>query len=216
MSEEKIVIAIAREFGSGGHEVGKILAENLNLDFYDAEILNKVAEKTGYHKEYIRENEEKIPGFSFSNLITGIEAYQASPFDQVQIEEHKYIEELGEKGNCVIVGRGADYILEGNPNAISVFLFAPIEARLKRIKNHQAVYHVSEEDAAASDAALLKQIKSVDKQRRKYYEFYTDNKWGARDEYDLLINTERAGIEGAAKIIETYIKESRGQNISNS
>ncbi|MBQ0004339.1 MAG: cytidylate kinase-like family protein [Clostridiales bacterium] len=210
MDKKKTIVTIAREFGSGGHEIGQKLAMDLGLKFYDNELICKAAEKTGYHEDYIRDNEEKAPSYTISSVFSAVDVFQSSPFDKIQIEEHRLIEELGEEGDCVIVGRGADYILQDTQH-VSIFIFAPIEDRLERIKMNQEKYHV--EQALPSDAVLLKQIKQVDKQRRRYYEFYTDNKWGARDVYDLLINTSKTGIDGAVKIIETYIKESRDKNL---
>lgn len=212
MEKRDIIVTIAREFGSGGHEIGQIIAKDLGLDFYDGEIISEAASRSGYHIDYVREHEEKAPSFTISSIFTPVDTYQSSPFDKIQIEEHKFIRELGEKGGCVIVGRGADYILEDMQH-VSVFLFAPIEDRLERVKQRSSTYRLEEEAKAQSDAALLKEIKHMDKQRRKYYEFYTDNRWGARDTYDLLINTSKTGIDGAAKIIETYITECKDKNL---
>ncbi len=209
MDNKHMVVTIAREFGSGGHEIGQIIANDLGLDFYDGEIIAQAAKRSGYHEDYIRENEEKAPGLTFSSVFTPIDTFQETPIDKIQVEESKLIRELGEKGACVIVGRGADYILNDMQH-VSVFLFAPIEDRLERVKQRSTTYHLEEEK---NDAALLKEIKQMDKQRRKYYEFYTDFKWGARDTYDLLINTSRTGIEGAAKIIETYILECKDKDL---
>lgn len=209
---DKIIVTIAREFGSGGHEVGRRIAEELGLKFYDHDLISRAAEKTGYHVDYIRENEEKAPSYTMSSIFSAIDVYQASPSDKIQMEEHRIIEEIGREGNCVIVGRAADYILEDLQH-VSIFIFAPIEERMKRIKAQTAEYHVASDFDVDNDAALLKSIKQIDKQRRRYYEFYTENKWGSRDVFDLLINTSRTGIDGAVKIIETYIKESKDKNL---
>ena len=209
-SKKHMVVTIAREFGSGGHEIGQIIAKDLGLDFYDGEIIKEAASRSGYHEDYVRENEEKAPSFA-SSMFSPVDTFQSHPSDQIQIEEHKFIKELGEKGGCVIVGRGADYILNDIQH-VSVFLFAPINDRLERVKQQASTYMI-DENKAHSDAAILKSIKTMDKQRRKYYEFYTDFRWGARDTYDLLINTSRTGIDGAAKIIETYILECKDKNL---
>ena len=205
--KESIIVTLDREFGSGGHEVGKYLADKLGLDFYDDEFIAEAAAKTGFHEEYIRRNEENVPSVSMGSLFGGVDIFHSSPADQIQAEEVRVIKEIAEKGNCVIIGRAADYILKDTVH-VSIFVYAPLEARIQRIKSRQGLYHLDE-----SDASIEKTIKAVDKQRKRYYEFYTDNKWGARDSYDLLINTSRTGIDGAGMIIETYIKECRGKDI---
>lgn len=209
MEKRDMVVTIAREFGSGGHEIGQIIANDLGLDFYDGEIISQAAKRSGYHEDYVREHEEKVEVLSFSSIFNPVDSYQSTPLEKIQIEEHKLIKELGDKGGCVIVGRGADFILNDIQH-VSVFLFAPIEDRLERVKQRSATYRLESEQ---NDATLLKEIKQMDKQRRKYYEFYTDFKWGARDTYDLLINTSKTGIDGAAKIIETYILECKDKDL---
>lgn len=212
MDNKNIIITINREFGSGGHEIGEKLAKELGLDFYDKEIICKAAENTGYHEDYVRDNEEKAPHYTIGSVFSAVDTLQASPFDSIQAEEHRLIREIGEKGNCVIVGRAADSIL-ADLQHVSVFIYAPIEDRLQRIKLKPESYPCSELNGATNDSALIKSIKQVDKNRRRYYEFYTDNKWDSKDVYDLLINSSRTGIEGAVKIIETYIRESRDKNL---
>lgn len=210
--EKKLVVTINREFGSGGHEIGRKIAEDLGLKFYDREIISKAAESTGYHEDYVRDNEEKAPSYTISSVFSAVDTLQASPYDKIQMEEHRLIREIGEEGNCVIVGRAADYILSDIQHA-SVFIFAPIEDRLERVRTKTSEYPLNENFDKQNSNAILKSIKQVDKQRRRYYEFYTDNRWGSRDVYDLLINTGRTGIDGAVKIIETYLKESIDKNI---
>ena len=205
---DNLIVTIDREFGSGGHEVARRLADRLGLKLYDDEIIAKAAEKTGYREEYIKSNEEKAPEFSIAGIFSAVDI-QASPFVKVQEEEFNIIREIASEGGCVIVGRAADYILS-NERHVSIFLFAPIEDRVKR-KLALAAMDPSAE--VPDEAAMEKQIKAVDKQRRRYYEFYTDNKWGGRETYDHLINTGRSGINGAVDIIEAYIKGGKDKDI---
>lgn len=204
----KIIVTIGREYGSGGHEIGKRLAAELGVKFYDTEFIRLAVKKTGFHEDYVKNNEEKAPDFAASALFSGIEIYQPSPYDKIQAEEYKIIREIASKDSCVIVGRGADYILSDHSHA-SVFLFAPLEDRVKR----KLALLAGEEAKKTTPAQMEKIVKQMDKQRRRYYEYYTDTKWGARDSYDLLINTSRAGIDGAVKIIKTYIESSRGESM---
>ena len=207
--EDKIIVTIDREFGSGGHEVAMRLAERLGIKFFDEEIIARAAASTGYHEEYIRDNDEKAPDLSLPTVFTGFDSFQASPFARVQEEEFNIIREIAAEGSCVIVGRAADYILSEERH-VSIFLFAPFEERVRR---KQQIHNTMEPENLFDLQTVEKQVKHIDKQRRRYYEFYTDNKWGGRDEYDLLINTSRAGVEGAVDIIEAYIKGGKDKDL---
>ena len=129
--EDKVIVTIDREFGSGGHEVAKRVADRLGIPFYDEEIIARAAEKTGYHEEYIRDNDEKAPEISFTNMFTGVDNFQSSPFAKIQEEEFNIIREIASEGSCVIVGRAADYIL-AEERHVSIFLFAPFDDRVRR------------------------------------------------------------------------------------
>ena len=207
--DHKLIITIDREYGSGGHEVGRRLAEQLGIKFYDEELIAAAASGTGYVEEYVKENDEKAPDFSFASLISSVDTFQSLPYAKIQEEQFSIIRDIAAKESCVIVGRAADYILDDEEH-ISVFIFAPIEERLKRKLELEIV---NKKEHPLGEAEMIKKIKQRDKQRRRYYEFYTDNKWGERDVYDLLINTSRAGIDGAVDIIRTYIDKSKGQDI---
>jgi cytidylate kinase len=205
---DKIIVTIDREYGSGGHEVGKRLAERLGIQFFDEELISRAAAVTGYNEDYIRNNDEKAPEYSIPSIFTGFDSYQASPFARIQEEEFKIIREIAAEDSCVIVGRAADYILS-NERHVSIFIFAPLEDRIKR--KLKVVEDLPDVEYDAN--SMEKHVKQVDKQRRKYYEFYTDNKWGGRDVYDLLINTSRAGIDGAVDIIVAYIKGGKDKDL---
>lgn len=207
--EDKLIVTIDREYGSGGHEVGRRLAEKLGIAFYDEELIERASSVTGYVTEYIKDNDEKAPDYSIASIFTGIDTFQSSPYAKIQEEQFRIIREIAAEESCVIVGRAADYILSEERH-VSIFIFAPIEERLKRKLRLEIVNRKPEPLDAA---AMEKKIKQKDRQRRRYYEFYTDNKWGDRDVYDLLINTSRAGIDGAVEIIKTYIESGKDQDI---
>ena len=212
---DRIVITLSREFGTGGHEVGRKLAEKLGIKFYDDELIKIAAEKMGFNENYVRDNEEQIPDFSFSGMFSGISAYAPSPSDQIQENQFELIREIAKDQSCVILGRAADYILQEDPDQVSVFLFAPLDARVKRLSQDTTHYKAYLPEDSYTEDQLIKAVKYIDKQRKKYYEFYTENQWGERDVYDLLINTDRTGIDGAVAVIEAYIKNARGQNITS-
>lgn len=207
--EDKVIVTIDREFGSGGHEVAKRLAERLGIAFYDEEIIARAAANTGYQEEYIRDNDEKAPELSFNTMFSGFESFQTPPFAKIQEEEFNIIREIASEGSCVIVGRAADYILSEERH-VSIFLFAPFEERVRR---KLQIHNTAEPENLYDVPTVEKAVRQIDKQRRRYYEFYTDNRWGGRDEYDLLINTSRAGVEGAVDIIEAYIKGGKGKDL---
>ena len=201
---EKIIVTIGREYGSGGHEVGKKLAKKLGIKFYDNELISIAAKEMGFHEDYIRSNDEKAPGFSA--FIGSGGAISALPSNDIQQAQFELIQKIAKNESCVIVGRAADFILEDIPHA-SIFVFAPTEERLKRIKQKSDLYSKTFPEEPKTDTDYEKILKATDKQRRKFYEYYTDKKWGSRDAYDILINTHKTGIDGAVSIIETYIKE---------
>ena len=207
--DHKLIITIDREYGSGGHEVGKRLAEQLGIKFFDEELIERAASGTGYVEEYVKENDEKAPDFSIASLISSVDTFQSLPYARIQEEQFSIIRDIASQESCVIVGRAADYILEDEEH-VSIFIFAPLEERLRRKLELEVV---NEKEHPLDEAEMTKKIKQKDKQRRRYYEFYTDNKGGERDVYDLLINTSRTGIDGAVDIIRTYIDKSRGQDI---
>jgi len=207
--KDKVIVTVDREFGSGGHEVARRLAERLGIPFYDEEIIARAAASTGYQEEYIRDNDEKAPELSFSNMFSGFDTFQTSPFAKIQEEEFNIIRELASEGSCVIVGRAADYIL-AEERHVSIFLFAPFEERVRR---KLQIHNSAEPENLVDVPTVEKAVKQIDKQRRRYYEFYTDNRWGGRDVYDLLINTSRAGVDGAVDIIEAYIRGGKDKDL---
>lgn len=205
---ENLIVTIDREYGSGGHEVARRLADRFGMKLYDDEIIAMAARKTGYRADYIKNNDETAPQLNIPSVYSGIDIFQTAPSNRIQEEEFRIIREIAAEGNCVIVGRAADYIL-ADMRHISIFIFAPVEDRIKR---KLALIDINGTEPM-TEAQMEKKVKQRDKQRRKYYEFYTDNKWGGREVYDVLINTSRSGINGAVDIIEAYIKGGKDKDI---
>ncbi|MDD3921041.1 MAG: cytidylate kinase-like family protein [Eubacteriales bacterium] len=194
------VITIGRQFGSGGHEVGRRLSERLGFAFYDKELLTHVAEKTGFHQDYLQEQDEKVHNVFFGGMMMGKHAsfYQESPSDKIFIEQSFIIKELAEKGNCIIVGRCADYILR-DMGSINLFIHAPMAERVQRKLELL-------QEPSVTAAEMEKQIRLVDKQRAQYYNYYTEQKWGRCDCYHLSIDTGKVGIDGAVNAIVAYLE----------
>ena len=195
------IITIGREFGSGGHEVGARLAERLGMKFYDKELIKIAAEKMGCCENFVENNNEKTPSI-FARSVAfsrGATTYaQLSPEDNIYVCQSLAVRELAEEGNCVIVGRCADYILRERDDVVNIFVHASIEDRVSR------KMMLSETEKSA--AVIKKEIVATDKRREKYYNFYTGNKWGKYDNYDIAINSSTLGIRGTAEMIASCVR----------
>ena len=184
------VITISREFGSGGRTIGKKVAEKLGIPCYDAEIIQKIAEESGYAKDYIREEGEYASGGWLSTVFTD-RTMGLTNQDKLWNIQSKLIEELAEKGSCVIVGRCADYILQDKANCLNVFIHANIEKRAERIVREYGEREDSPEQ----------RLKEKDKRRAAYHRFYTDMKWGYAQNYHLCLDSGELGIDKCVELI---------------
>ncbi len=190
------VICIARQFGSGGREVGQKLAAALNLRYYDKELLQVAAQKSGILEELFEKNDERpASGLLHTTLGAKVPSYAEyagfMPNDQMQNIIADVIREAADEGPCVIIGRCADYILRGREATLSVFVHAALEVRVQRI----ARLHNLDEDAARS------LIRKTDRSRANYYSYYTDRDWGSADNYDLALDAGRLGVERTAELL---------------
>lgn len=196
---ENLTVCIARQFGSGGREVGQSLAQKLGIAFYDKELIKAAAEKSGMVEEIVEKNDEKAVSGIFSAPIaeTGKMAsfadYMAfTPNDNIQHAVAEVIREAAEKGPCVIIGRCSDYILRGRPKTLSVFVHAPLETRIQRISR---LHNLPEDEARQL-------IRKTDRSRANYYSFYTDRSWGDITNYNICIDTAKFGISGGVDILK--------------
>ena len=180
----KNVIAIGRQFGSGGHDIGKILAEKLGYDFYDAEIIQMTAGTTGYTLEFIKKNEEIMTNSLIYDLVNQMylnaDMQDEAPKDKIFEAECQVVRDLAKKGNCVIVGRCADYVLRNSENCLKVFFSAPLMSRIRRVAQRQ---NISEGEAKAT-------VQKNEKLRADNYRYYTHRMWGAAGNFDLSLNTD--------------------------
>ncbi len=194
------IITISREFGSGGRELGKRLAEELHVAYYDREIVTAIAQRSDLAEDYVGQIlENRIMTYYPITVASSFAAMP--PTDTLQYVNHSIysaqndiILELGQKSDCVIVGRCADYILE-EFNPFNIFVYADMEARMARCRAKGG------KDAGLTDRELQKKIQSIDKSRAQYYRFYTGRTWGDRYHYDLCINTSGRDIGELAKAI---------------
>ena len=187
------IILIDRQYGSGGHDIGKGLAEKLGYSFYDNEIIQLAAGTTGYSTEYIQNIDEKMNSillYDFKNQMYSHTSEYQSPNDKLFVAESKVINDLADKGNCVIVGRCADYILRNRKNCIKIFLHASSEYRINRIMKTNNI---------TRNEAILK-IKKEDSRRAGYYYYYTNRIWGMVNNYNITLDTG-IGVESSENIL---------------
>ena len=193
----KRIITISREFGSGGRFIGEEVAKKLGIAYYDKNIINEIAEKSGLSPEYNQENAELSPKKGlFAYAFAGRDITGKSVEDMVYEAQRNVILELTDKEPCVIIGRNADYILKDRDNVLNVFIHGNMPEKMQRICQ---IYHVSEKDA-------VKMMEDTDKRRMTNYNFYTNQKWGKADNYTLCLNSSQLGYDRCEKIIMECIK----------
>lgn len=200
-----MVITIGREFGSGGKYIGERLAEELNLKLYDKELLNKVAEESGMDLETLEQMDEKQEESFWHTFAMSL--YQQDSLDtlselpsneKIFIEQTKIIEDLAEKEDCIIIGRCSNVILRNKPNVFNIFVYSSeLDFKVKR-KMQFGKYE--------DELEAIKAIERVDKEREKYYNYFTKGNWGDRKAYDLMIDTSKIGVDNAVELIKEYLK----------
>ena len=186
------IITISREFGSGGRTVGKEVAACLGIPCYDRELIEKVAEETGYAREFVEEESEYAPSANdLAYMFLGRGFDGLSNADRIWIEQRKIIEKLANDGPCVIVGRCADYILKDRSDCLHVFVYADKTFRAERIVKQYGETGVEPR----------KRLQEKDKKRKLNYKYFTDREWGKRENYHLSIDSGFFGIEKTVSII---------------
>lgn len=185
-------ITISREFGSGGRTIGKEVAKKLNIPCYDKDLIEKIAEETGYAKDYIADESEYAPSAnSFAYMFLGRGFDGLANADRIWIAQKKVLEALADKGPCVIVGRCADYVLKDREDCMNVFVYADPAFRAERIVKQYG------ESAEKPE----KRLADKDKKRKLNYKYFTEREWGKRENYHLSIDSGFFGIEKAVEMI---------------
>ena len=208
----KTVITIGRQFGSGGREIGEKIAAHFGIKCYDKELLSLAAKESGICQEMIEVHDERPTNSFLYNLVmdTYSFGYNASSFSDMPISHKVFlaqfdaIKKIADEGPCVIVGRCADYALSDYDNCLRIFVHAKEEAKTKRIMEK---YDLSSQKAK-------EMMVKKDKQRQSYYNYYSSNKWGRSDTYDLSIDSSVLGIDGTVDLFIQYI-ENFEKNILN-
>lgn len=196
---DNTIITIGRQYGSNGKEIGKRLAEKLNIAFYDKELLKRAAKESGMCEEVFHDFDEKPTNSFLYSLV--MDPYAAFNFQAGTMEvplNHKVflaafdtIKKIADQESCVIVGRCADYALDNYDNCLNVFIYSSMDERIKVISERMGVKPEKAKDM----------IIKADKQRSSYYNYYTTKKWGATGSYDVCINSDLLGIDGTVDLI---------------
>lgn len=196
---DKKIITISREFGSGGRLIGKCLAEKLGVPYYDKELLDRIAEESGFSREMMEDAEKKAKNSFLYSLMSAMGTGESGP-ESLSLNERFFlaqfdtIRKIAEEGSCVIVGRCADYILRGMPEATHVFVYAEEEDKIKR----------AVEEYGVPESEVKKMMKDTDKARANYYAYHTGRKWGEHVNYNLSIDSGYIGIEDIVELIIKY------------
>ncbi len=199
---KKRIICISREFGSGGRELGKRLADCLGFSYYDREIVLKLAEETGMEENRLEQQLEISTPVPFSiHFAQSFTEYYAVNDTTVQLLslQTRLIKELAAKGNCVIVGRAADAILE-DEGPFRLFVYAEKDAKLARCRSRAA------EGEQLSDKDILRQMKQIDKRRAEFHDIISSRPWGDKESYDLCVNTTGTEIKAVVPAVAEYFR----------
>ncbi|MCI5979693.1 MAG: cytidylate kinase-like family protein [Sodaliphilus pleomorphus] len=205
-NDKTYVIAIGRQFGCGGREIGQLIAKGLGVAYYDKELLSEAAKSSGVNEDFFEAADERSPRF-FSSLWSFNLGYNTGAYfigdtplsdDSIYRAQSDVMTQLADRGPCVIVGRTADYLLRDHCKVVSVFVHSSIEDRVQRI--------MSRGDAKTEKEAREKAEKK-NKLRAEYYNFYTDKKWGDAASYDLSIDASLLGTQATAMFIIDFVKK---------
>ena len=204
MAKTNTIITIGRQFGSGGREIGYMVADKLGIKLYDKEMLQRAAQDSGICEELFESHDEKPSNSFLYSLVmdTYSMGYSGSTYNDMPINHKIFlaqfdaIKKIANEGPCILVGRCADYALEGYPNLLSVFIHADLDARIKRIAKK---YDLT--DAKAKDLII-----KTNKKRASDYNYYTDKRWGDADSYDVCLDSSVLGLEGTAEAIIKLIE----------
>ncbi len=205
MSNEPYVITVGRQFGSGGRELGRALAEALEIEYYDKELLVESAKLAGVNPEYFEKKDERFPTFlqglfSFSMGVTPMCYYTGASSisdDGLYKSISDFLLKTSKEKSFVVVGRSADYILRKHPRCVNIFIHAPLEECVRRI---------TARNDAIDEAKAAAMAKKTNKWRAEYYNFFTDKTWGDAKSYDLTIDSSLMSMEDNVKLIKEYLR----------
>ena len=197
---KKIIITIARQYGSGGREIGEKVAELLGIPLYDKQLITDAASKGNLNEEVLKRTDETAANSLLYTLAMGSNVvgttmhfgYKMPINDKLFILQAEVIKEYAKEGSCVIIGRCSDYVLREEENVFRLFIYGDLDHRKAR---------VAERHPEIKSSQIMDIINKTDRRRASYYNFYTGNKWGKYDNYDMAINSSTLGIRGTAELI---------------
>lgn len=195
--EKKVIISLGRQFGSGGRKLGQKLAELLGIAYYDRELIDEMAKHSGLDAGYLEEHDEQVPGFLDYALVGRFGTTRMFGSGQNFVMLSETMKKLASDKSCIFVGRTADYILRDEPNLVKLFVHAPYKYRVRLVAKK---LNISAEQA---DALIQKN----DKERARFYDFFTDKTWGQADSYDLSVDISKLGEDGSAQFIADYVRK---------
>lgn len=201
----KSIITIGRQFGTGGHEIGRKLAEKLGIKCYDKDLIKRVSQDSGFCAEILEHNDERPTNSFLYNLVMDTYSFGITNSNYVDMPlSHKVflaqfdtIKKIAGEGPCVIVGRCADYALADFDNVLNLFIYGDMNKRIERVMNK---YEVSEKDAR--DMIIKK-----DKQRASYYNYYSTKKWGKAETYNLCVDSTVLGRDGTVELLYQFVMD---------
>ena len=208
---KKTIITISRETGSGGHTIGMMLAERLGFKLYDEEIVTQISKESGMSEEMVLENGEFMSDGMFLDFAAGFIPFSRKktiPFEEIQQREETLIKKIAKEGNCIIVGRGADFILKDDPKAFHVFIHADMDHRVKRVQRHDNV--------TGEEARIKRELEVKDRSRKAYYHYFTNKDWGTVGNYNMTLDTSIfTKTQCTDLIIEALKKLEENENAKN-
>ncbi len=194
------IITISRQYGSGGREIGELVAKHFNIPFYDNALIQLAAEESGFSAEHFRDYDKYANNSFLYSLVRGFQYHQHttgmwSLEDNIYMTQAKVIRDIADKGPCVIIGRCADYILSERPELVKIFVYGDFDFRVKRAIERDGI-----DPQKAKD-----EVRNKDKRRQNYYNYHADVKWGEAHNYNLCIDSSFCGIEKAASLICDFV-----------
>lgn len=191
---KKVIITIGREFGSGGREIGEKLAKRLGINFYDKNLIELAANRSGLDTNSVAGSDEKAPGLFFYG-------YTPSISDKLFFAQSDLIRSLADNESFVIVGRCANSVLYGYADTMDVYIYAPLADRIARIREHYMM---------DTDELARKEIVRIDKIRKGYYQYFTEFRWGDKEGFDMMVDSSLFGIDGTVDFLEYAAKKNFG------
>lgn len=200
-----MIITISRKTGSGGHTVGKMLAERLGYDFYDKEIITEIAKEMNVDEKLISDNGESMSDATYMDMVSGFVPFSRKervPFEEIKEAQDKLLTQIAERGNCIIVGRGADYIFANRKDAFHVFIHADMDHRVARVQRHDGI--------TGQDKRIRRELEVKDHSRGMYYQYFTGREWGKVGNYNLSIDTSVFTKTQAVELIMAALERYEG------